>query len=146
MKFNWGWGITALYTGFVILIVTLVIGSSRQRCDLVSNDYYGEEIAFQKVIDGGKNQAALSAPITIQANAKTVTIVFPDEFKNKTLSGNILFYSAVSSDWDHNYKIKSNDLIVNIDRKLLHTTKYTIKISCTVDGKSYYQENDISLL
>ena len=130
----------------MVLIVTLVIGSTRQKFDLVSSDYYGEEIAFQKVIDGGKNQAGLSSPIAIHANASTVTIDFPDDFKGKDMAGSILFYSPANAEWDQNYKIQPNSLSVNIDRKKLHNAKYTIKINCTVAGKNYYQESDISLL
>ena len=145
MKLHWGWGIATLYVGFAVLIGGLVIASNKQRCDLVSSDYYGEEIAFQKVIDGSKNQAALSAPITIHANATTVTIDFPDEFKDKQIDGDILFYCAGNSDWDHTYKIKPTDHSVTIDRSTLHPTRYTIKITCSVNGKSFYQESDISL-
>ena len=146
MKLNWGWGIATLYGCFVILIVTLVVGSSRQHFDLVSNDYYGEEIAFQKVIDGGKNQAGLSKPIDIHANTQAVTIDFPIEFKGKNMAGTILFYSPANAAWDYNYKIQATDLSINIDRAHLHKSKYSIKISCTIDGKNYYQESDISLL
>ena len=147
MKFNWGWGIAALYIGFVLLIVVLVVGSVRQRCDLVSKDYYGEELVFQKVIDAGKNQSNLSSPISIVTGPEAVTINFPDELKNKTLQGDVLFYSAVNSDWDHSYKMQPADHnSIVIDRKTLHSTRYTVKIHCTVDGKSYYQESDVSLL
>lgn len=146
MKLNWAWGLAILYICFVILVIALVVGSNRQNFDLVSNDYYGEEIAYQKVLDGGKNQAALSAPISIVANTTTVTITFPGEFKSKSVTGNIQFYSPVHTEWDKNYPIKANDLNMVIDRTQLRNTKYTIKITCTVDGKSYYQESDISLI
>ena len=146
MKFNWGWGIAILYCGFATIIAVLVIGSTRQRCDLVSNDYYGEEIAFQKVIDGSKNQSTLSSAIAIHANQSAVTIDFPPDFKDKTIQGDVLFYCAGNSDWDHTYKITPEALTMQIDRKALHNTKYTVKIKCVVNGQNFYQESDISLL
>ncbi len=145
MKISWGWRIGILYGGFVLFMATLVIASSRQHFDLVSKDYYGEEIAYQKVIDAGKNQAALSRPLTIHANGRSVTIEFPDEFKNKLLSGDILFYSPVDADWDSRFKINAQNNNITIPRDSLRNTRYTIKASWVADGKNYYQESEIIL-
>ena len=145
MKINWGWKIAILYSGFVVLILGLVIASNRQHFDLVSKDYYEEEIAYQKVIDAGKNQSALSQPLSIHANETAVTIDFPEEFKSKLLTGKIQFYSPVDAQWDRNFNIDAHNNSVTIARSGLHNTRYTIKISCTVDGKNYYQESEIML-
>jgi hypothetical protein len=145
MKIGWGWKIAILYGGFVILIGSLVYASNCQHFDLVSKDYYDEEIAYQKVIDAGKNQSALSQPLGIHADQKSVIIDFPAEFKDKAVSGSVQFYAPVNGEWDHNFKISDQNNGVSIDRSALHNTRYTIKISCTVDGKSYYQESDILL-
>ena len=145
MKLSWGWKIGILYGGFVIFMSTLVIASNRQRVDLVSNDYYGEEIAYQKVIDAGKNQAALSHPLSIHANGQSVIIDFPDEFRNKVLSGTIKFYSPADERWDRDFRINAGNNSITIPRSGLHNTQYTIKITCVADGKSYYQESEIAL-
>lgn len=145
MKINWGWKIAILYSGFVVLILTLVIGANRQHFDLVSKDYYEEEIAYQKVLDAGKNQSSLSQPLSIHANDKAVIIDFPEEFKSKLLSGEIQFYAPVDASWDRNFKINAVNNTVTIQRSALRNTRYTIKISCSADGKNYYQESEIFL-
>jgi hypothetical protein len=145
MKIGWGWRIALLYSGFVILIVTLVIGANRQHFDLVSKDYYDAELGYQKVLDASKNQSALSQPLTIHANESSVIIDFPDEFKSKMLSGDIQFYAPVNADWDRNFKINAQNNSFTIARSALRNTRYTIKITCSVDGKNYYQESEIYL-
>ncbi len=145
MKIGWGWKITILYSCFVVMMVALVWASSHQKYDLVSKTYYEDELVFQKTLDAGKNQASLSKPVLIHADKDSVTINFPDDFRSKILSGNILFYSPVNEDWDKNVKINTENNSVTVARKSLHNTKYTIKISCAVDGKSYYQESEILL-
>lgn len=145
MKISWGWKIALLYSGFVVLIVSLVVASSHQHFDLVSKDYYGEEIAYQKVIDASKNQSALSQPIGIHANGSSVTFDFPEEFKDKALAGKIEFYSPVNAQWDHSFDINPEHNSVTVSRNTLQNTRYTIKISCTVEGKNYYQESEIML-
>ena len=145
MKLGWGWKIAILYGSFMILILSLVVASNHQQFDLVSQNYYGEEIAYQKVLDAGKNQSQLSQPLGVHANDKTITIDFPDEFRNKALSGTVQFYSPVNSAWDRIYKINADGNSITINRNELRNTRYTIKISCRADSKCYYQESEIIL-
>ena len=145
MKIGWGWKIALLYGGFVVLIVSLVVASNHQHFDLVSKNYYEDEIAYQKVLDAGKNQSQLSQPLLIHANERSVIIDFPEEFKNKLLTGTIHFYSPVNSEWDRTFKINADNNCVTISRNDLRNTRYTTKITCSVNGKSYYQESELSL-
>jgi hypothetical protein len=126
-------------------MIILVVASSRQKFDLVSKDYYKDEIAYQNVLDAGHNQSALSTPIGIHANGASVILEFPSDFKGRTLTGDVLFYSPVNEDWDRDVKISADDNTMTIPRSKLNNTRYTIKINCVVDGKAYYQESDIQL-
>ncbi len=145
MKIGWGWKIAGLYSIFVVLILILVIKANNQHIDLVSKDYYDAEVGYQKVLDAGKNQASLSKSLNIHANSSDVVIEFPDEFKSKVLTGDIQFYAPVNSEWDRTFKINAQNNTFSIPRNDLKNTRYTIKISCVVDGKNYYQESDIYL-
>ncbi len=145
MSIGWGWKIALLYSCFVGLILTLVVASSRQKFDLVSVDYYKQELAYQGVLDAARNQSGLSAPVSIQANENNVIIDFPGEFKDKIISGEVRFYSAVNAQWDQTVKIQTDNNRQIIDRTILRNTQYTIKIRCSVDGKNYYQESAIQL-
>ncbi len=145
MKIGWGWKIALMYGGFVVLIMALVIASSRQHFDLVSKNYYDAELGYQKVIDAGKNQSALSAAINVHANATAVSLDLPPEFSGKQVSGDIEFYSPVNAEWDRNFKISAQNNSITINRSSLQNTKYVIKINCVVEGKSYYQESEILL-
>jgi hypothetical protein len=145
MKIGWGWKITILYSGFVVLMVALVVASSRQHFDLVSKKYYDAEIGYQKVIDANHNQSVLPAAVNIHANQGIVTVDFPDVFKDKTIDCNIEFYAPVNAEWDRSFKFSTQSNSINVARSLLQNTRYTMKISYIVDGKSYYQESEILL-
>ncbi len=145
MKISWGWKVGLLYGSFVVLMLALVFAANHQHFDLVSKDYYDAEVGYQKVIDAGKNQSALSKPLAVHANETSVFIDFPDEFKYKKLAGMVLFYSPVNSEWDYNFRINTADNSITVPRTALHNTRYTIKINCVVDGKNYYQESEIYL-
>ena len=145
LQLGWGWKIAFLYSAFVVMMLWLVISSSRQKFDLVSTDYYKDEIAYQHVLDASKNQAALTGALVIRANEQIVSITFPGEFSGKIIKGTVNFYSAVSKDWDRSVVLNAANNEVSIDRGLLRKTNYTLKLSYSVDGKNYYQENDINL-
>lgn len=145
MKIGWGGRIAFLYGGFVLLIAALVTGAMRQDFDLVADDYYAQELAYQDVLDAGKNQSALSAPATVYANATDVVIEFPEEFKGKVINGNVHFYSPVEDAWDKQVKLENATAVVTVPRAGLENTRYKIKLSWQVDEKNYYQESDINL-
>jgi nitrogen fixation protein FixH len=145
MKIGWGTRIAFLYGGFVLIIAALVIGSMRQNYDLVSKDYYQQELEYQKTIDAGKNQAALSAPVHLHANESNVVLKFPSEFEGKTLAGKIHFYSPVDAAMDKSFELVAENNSMFIRRSELHNATYKVKIGWQVDGKEYYQESAINL-
>lgn len=145
IKFGWGWKIALLYSSFVALMLMLVIASSRQKFDLVSKDYYKDEIEFQKVIDANHNQQNLEGTMVVHADDASVKIDFPQEFAGKDIKGNIVFYSAVDKEWDKSFPISASGNTMAIDRTSLKQTTYKMKVAYTVDGKSYYKEHEINL-
>ena len=145
MTIGWGWKIMILYSGFVAMIVALVMASSHQKVDLVSKDYYKDEIGYQKILDASKNQAELAGALVIHAGNSGLVIEFPGEFSNKPLTGNVNLYSASHEEWDRNFPIQTSSGTLTIPRSGLQHTMYTIKVTYTVDGKSYYSESQLDL-
>jgi len=145
MQISWGTKIAILYLSFVALIVTLVVSSMHQKFDLVSKDYYKQEIEYQHVIDASKNQANLSAPVAITKTNNEVLVNFPRDFKNKSISGTIQFYSPVDASMDKQFNIAAVNNSMAINNKYLRKTNYKIKISWQAGSKNYYQESDINL-
>jgi hypothetical protein len=143
-RLSWGWRIAALYLGFVTLIIFLVVKSSKQHFDLVSKDYYQQEISYQKVLDASKNQSALS-PMEVHANAANVIIDLPSELVGKHIGGSVQFYSPIDAKWDKTVELVAVEGKVMIPRNILKNARYTMKINCVADGKSYYQESEINL-
>jgi hypothetical protein len=146
MKLSWGTRIALLYGGFVALIATLVAGSMRQDFDLVSKDYYAQEIAYQKTIDAGKNQATLSAPVSISTTNEVVQIDFPQEFRDVVFTADLYFYAPVSASMDRKISrlVKNGKEIIN--RSELAVANYRLKISWESEGRKYYQESALNLI
>lgn len=146
IKMNWGARIALLYGGFVVLIVVLVTKSMREDFDLVSTDYYNKELAYQNVIEAGKNQATLSEPVKVYKDGSNVTIDFPAEFDGAVVEGNIQFYSKLNAKWDRSIPVaidEQGNCSIPVDK--LVNTIYTVKMDWRADGKTYYQETELNL-
>ena len=66
MKLSWGYKITLVYIAFVAGMGFLVFKASSQKFDLVTKDYYEQELKYQQVIDQAANSSRLSEPVTIE--------------------------------------------------------------------------------
>jgi hypothetical protein len=55
MKLSWGYKIMFVYIAFVAGMGFLVFKASSQKFDLVTKDYYDQELKYQQVIDQAAN-------------------------------------------------------------------------------------------
>lgn len=145
IKFNWGTKIALLYIGFVAMILTLVIMASNVKFDLVTKDYYNQELKFQDQINATANQRALSQPLQIKEANDQVTISFPPEVSEKLKNIHVNFMAMVHDGWDHSMEINTLENAIAVDRSLLHPTRYQVKVSWQCEGKEYFQQNDLFL-
>jgi nitrogen fixation protein FixH len=143
MKFNWGYKIAAFYLVFVAGILYLVVQSSRQQMDLVTPDYYAQEIKYQEKIDQSKRAAALSEPIRYQVISDGIQISFPQEFQGKSITGDALLYYPADEKKDIAVTIQTNQnqMIIPIPDK--RSGMHILKVNWEVDGVSYYFEEPV---
>lgn len=145
IRIGWGWNVTILYSFFAAMIIMLVVASSKQQVDLVSADYYKDEIAYQRVLDAGRNQAQLAGAVTVHANEQNVYLDFPAEFDRLIKTGKLQFYAAANKNWDYSIPLQTGENTISVPRSNLHNTRYVVKMSYVVNGKDYYYESTIDL-
>lgn len=73
---------TCLYTVY-FGVFTAIYVAFNQEIDLVSTDYYAQELKFQNVIDGKNNLASLPTPVKIVENETAFELQLPNEFTEK---------------------------------------------------------------
>ena len=145
MKFNWGYKIVLVYCVFVAGILYLVIQSSRQQMDLVTDDYYAQEIKYQEKIDQSKRASALSEPIRYQITEAGIEVIFPKEFGGKKIIGNTLLYYPANEKKDVSASINTTkgQMLISIPDK--RSGMHILKINWEVEGISYYFEETVFL-
>ncbi|MFY0689223.1 MAG: FixH family protein [Cyclobacteriaceae bacterium] len=137
MKLNWGHYITIALLLFFAFIMYMVIGSFNQNIDLVSDDYYKQEIAYEDRIQQIKNQQEAKLSISAKASETGITINYPIA----NAQGKIQLYRPSEAKEDKFYKISGNEQF--IAKKDLSKGRYILKIEWGDGVESYYQEIDL---
>ena len=141
---NWGYRVAALYISFVVMMLVLVSMAVKQDFDLVSPDYYRQEIEYQNRINKINNTQKLKEPLTFQIDdeAKQIHIQFPKSLKIP--SGKILLYRPTDSKKDVLMDVLANtDNAQSIDIAALQKGLWRIKIDWAANDVAYYNEEVI---
>jgi hypothetical protein len=143
MKLSWGHLITFGYLAFVAGMGFLVYKATSQKFDLVTNDYYEQELKYQSIIDQSANTAKLSAPLNINKTSSELKIEFPAEMKRKTKEIDFyLYYPAdAKKDFRKSMNINENEFIQPLPAAM--KGMYELKLSWQVDSVKYYFEKKL---
>lgn len=143
---NWGNKLLVTFLVFGAGMTFLVYRSVKTNYELVEKDYYKQELAYQQVIDGSARANALS-PATLQQDESGITLRLPAEMKNKTLTGKVHFYCAYDEQKDKVFGLNTTAEATQVfSSKSLQAGDYTVKISWTADGTTYYIEKKLTVL
>ncbi|MGZ5245597.1 MAG: FixH family protein [Flavitalea sp.] len=144
MKLNWGHKIIFVFLAFVTLMVTLVYKSVKTDFDLVSKEYYKDELAYQNVIDATSNAYKLSSGMKVDLTESQVVITLPEEMKGKSIKGAVHFYCPIQADNDRKVNLEPDlNGIVAFNKTEFITAPYTVKVTWEADGINYYSEEKI---
>ncbi|HJS55658.1 MAG TPA: FixH family protein [Chitinophagaceae bacterium] len=143
MKLSWGYIITFAYLAFVGGIGFLVYKATNEKYDLVTKDYYDQELKYQEIIDQSTNTARLSGPLIIEKRAGELKIKFPRELNNKAKKIDFyLYYPAdAKKDFRKSFELNENELVQALPAGL--RGMYELKLSWDVDGVKYYYEKKL---
>lgn len=138
---SWGKGIAIALTVFILFIATLVTIIIRQKVDLVSEDYYTQEINYQQEIDGinaGNNELELSF---LKKNDQLVV-----EVPEKTNSKNVTFkfYRANDKRLDKTFELENSKMLL-IPLKELAKGNYAVRAEYEIDGKIIIQKYEVTI-
>ncbi|MFB6455935.1 FixH family protein [Chitinophaga sp. Hz27] len=138
---NWGYKIIIVFTLFAVGMLTLVTKSMRTKIDMVTNDYYSEELKYQDIIEGRNNAGRLSAPVKVTQPGETVSITMPEELIGRAIKGNISFYRPSDSNKDFAVPLQpDHNGNQTVAREKFIRGNYRVKIQWEMDNKQYYQE------
>ncbi len=143
MRIGWGHRITFVYILFVCGILFLVFQSSRQRVDLVSDEYYEEEIGYQQRIDESKRAEALSEKPKLLLAENSLSVRLPAEFEGRDVDVKAHLYCPADSRNDIRLETSTDRREIRIDWKGERRGLHILKLKWSSGGVSYYSEEDV---
>ena len=142
MKLNWGYKILIVYLMFAAGMLTMVYLTTQENRDLVSDNYYEEELAYQEIIDQSSRTAKLSAAVEVELDqmSKKINISLPAEFTNTPVEGTWRLYYAADRNRDLQGIINTNKGKQQIETPRDITGSYTLKLQWESVNQVYYFE------
>jgi len=140
---NWGNKLILVFILFAVLMSVLVYKSVNTRYDLVSKDYYKDELRYQDKIDGMANAANVS-DVTVSQDSNNVIVDFPKELNGYKTEGEAWFYCATDD-------VKDKKIALQVDangrqtfpKNQLSKTNYLLKLSWKIGNSNYFAEKSV---
>lgn len=137
IKWNWGMGVAIVYIVFVVGMLSMVFLSKNQKIDLVTEDYYKQELVFQEEIDAKQRVENQGCNPIVTQEMGGCQVVIPNS-KEMKIQGNLLAYCPSNKAGDIYISLpetKSGGWFVNLSS--LQSSNYILKFHWTRNGERY---------
>lgn len=144
-KLHWGHGLAIALGCFIIFILFLifVFPMGKQNADMISNNYYEEELEYQQIIDAKDNAAKLETPPVYKSTADGIQITFPENIKPYGKKVSFVLFRTEDSNLDVKKEITLESNTFIIPRKVISPGSYTLKLKWSANKKPYQVDYDI---
>ncbi|NJX14948.1 FixH family protein [Tamlana crocina] len=147
MKMNWGTGIVLAFIGFISFIMYFIVTmnvNSKYDHDLVTENYYAEELNYQKDIDKLRNAKTLSENISYKRITEGLVIYFPSNVDFKKITGKVFLYRPSNKQLDFDTAISLSKPYLLIPDNRLVDGRWNIKIDWQYNNQSYLFKETIN--
>ncbi|HBR11984.1 MAG TPA: nitrogen fixation protein FixH [Chryseobacterium sp.] len=144
-KLHWGHGLAIALGCFIIFILFLILvfPMGKQNSEMISNNYYEEELEYQKVIDAKNNAAKLKELPIYTATKEGIMIKFPQDIKVDGDKVDFVLFRTNDSNLDVKKEISLQDNVFLIPKKVISAGSYTLKLKWAEKKTPYQVDYDI---
>ena len=142
----WPLGIIITFAVFFAGTVGLVVMAVSQKVDLVSADYYEQELKFQGRIDRVERtrSAASQAAIAYDATARSISIALPPDQARHKVWGSVELYrpSAAGMDRTVGFDPDANG-VQRLDATGMAPGLWRVRVTWTAEKLNYYLDQKV---
>lgn len=141
----WPIGIVSVFVMFISWIATFIGIAVTNSMDLVSENYYADEVQFQQRIDSTKRAGATTGlEIDFNAEKDLVTLQLPEEHRGKAVTGKLKLYRPDNAKLDHEVGLAATAQGQQfLSVKDLEKGNWKVEASWTAAGETFYAAKDI---
>jgi nitrogen fixation protein FixH len=143
----WPYAIVVCMVMFMAYIASFVYKALNQDVDLVSKDYYEQEIKYQDKIDMvGRTKAAGDVSIKYNPETAAILLQLPESFKGQTITGKINLFRPSNDELDQELPLQlGRDLSQLIETAALEKGLWKVRVSFTATDETYFAEQTIQI-
>ena len=145
MKLNFGHKIAIVYVSFMLFMLSLLYFSLQMDHELVTDQYYVKEIAFQGKKDAWHNLQNAGFKVNLRTADQRVIIEFADLPEGAIPVGEVSLYKPDKADLDETHTLTlSGTGSMEIKPRSAYG-RYKVSVRFQLDGKDYYAEKELLL-
>ena len=142
----WPYAIIAVFVLFAGYIGYMVQRAMRTSVDLVSADYYQQELAYQQRMESVARTAALPAPVQLryEAAAQRLTLRLPAAMASQAVQGEIHFFRPSDQKLDFRLPLQAGPN-QQFNTAKMQAGYWRVRLDFTADGQPYFVEKQLLL-
>ena len=143
---NWGKWIALIFSVYVAFLLFWLVYSFSLDINLVEEDYYAKDIAYQEQIERIKRTVKLDEQVDLVyfPKERVYRIRFPKIGPIENYSGDVLLFRPANSKLDFSLPVKiDSSYTMRINTGKMQKGFWRIKIAWQVGNEKYYNEDSI---
>ncbi|MBC5992297.1 FixH family protein [Pontibacter cellulosilyticus] len=143
----WPYAIVVAIVLFMAYIAMFVYKAMQQDVDLVSKDYYEQEIKYQDQIDKVKRTQALGdVMLDYKADADAILLQMPATYKDKNLTGTITLFRPSDDKMDKELSLQlGRDQSQLLETNDLESGVWKVRVNFSDGEEFYYTEKTVQI-
>lgn len=141
---NWGYKILIVIIVFIVGMLGMVGLAFKQNNEMIDENYYDKEIAYQSLIDASNNLNHVSKDSILILNDQDVICSIPVQLNNQFKTGTIEFLKSDDMSKDQTIKFVPNEKgLFMMPKTKFSKGAYKARIHWINESTSYYKEQMI---
>ena len=140
----WPYAIIAVFVLFAGYIGFMVQQALRTTVDLVSPDYYKQELAYQQRMESVARTAALPAPVELrhEAAAQRLILRLPATMAEQTINGEIHFFRPSDQTLDFTLPLQAGPK-QQFNTAQMRPGYWRVRVDFTAGSQAYFLEKEL---
>ena len=144
----WPYAIIATFVLFAAYIGSMVYQAMRSDVDLVSADYYKQELVHQQRMEAVARTAALPTPVQLRHEIarRRLTLALPATLMGQAVQGRIHFFRPSDKALDFSLPLQpATDQRQAINTSQMAPGLWRVQLDFTAGGQAYFFEQDLTI-
>jgi hypothetical protein len=140
MKLTWGHKLIFVFIIFGSMMTYMVYRSFGTRVDMVSNQYYEDELEYQQLIDGAQEVNNKRSALNLSLDGRLVMVRSTDTSTGNSIKGTAWFYCISDSRKDKKIQLGVQENNSALGEVLLQEGNYIAKLRWATENGNFYSE------